>query len=90
MDLPQEVVCINDRDRPEVIPTSKWIKVGQTYTVIRIVKMAIQGGYGVQLKEIDLSDCQPYQFFAAYRFAPLPDSTLKEAMEILETKEESR
>jgi hypothetical protein len=90
MDLPQEVICINDQDRPNEIPLSKWVKKGKVYTVIRIVKMVIQGGYGVQLEEIDLSDCYPYQFFGAYRFTPLHEEPLKEALDVLETPVESK
>lgn len=52
--------------------------------------MVIQGGYGVQLEEIDLSDCYPYQFFGAYRFAPLHEAPLKEALEVLETPVDSK
>ena len=90
MNLPQEVICINDKDRPNEIPLSKWVKKGKTYTVIRFAKMAIQGGYGVQLQEIDLSDCRPYDFFGAHRFAPLHDGPLNEALEVLETPVESK
>lgn len=90
MKTPFEVVAINDKDRPNEIPLSKWIKAGKTYTVIRIAKMAIQGGYGVQLEEIDLSDCRPYDFFGAHRFAPLHDGPLKEALDVLETPVDSK
>lgn len=90
MKVPQEVICINDKDRPNEIPLSKWVKTGKTYTVIHIAKMAIQGGYGVQLQEIDLSDCSPYNFFGAHRFAPLHEAPLKEALEVLESPVESK
>lgn len=67
-----KVVCIDDSNRPDGIPTSKWIKKGVTYTVIDVKKLTIQGGIlGYKLEEINLDDCFPYQFFAANRFALL-------------------
>lgn len=89
MKLPQEVICINDQDRPNEIPLSKWVKKGKTYTVVRIVSMVVQGGYGVELQEIDLSDCSPYNFFGSHRFAPLEEAPLQEALEVLKIPENS-
>jgi hypothetical protein len=67
---PFEVICINDQNRPDGIPTSKWIKKGNPYTVVEVAKLIVQGGIiGFKLAEIDLSDCAPYQFFDSSRFA---------------------
>jgi len=85
-----KVICIDDSNRPDGIPTSKWIKKGNTYTVIEITKMLVQGGLlGFKLEEVNIDDCFPYQYFAARRFGiPLPgqgwveeelDRLLKEA-----------
>lgn len=65
-----KVMCINDKDRPESIPTSKWIKEKEIYTVIEVSKMLIQGGQlGFKLREVNIDDCFPYQYFSAKRFA---------------------
>lgn len=65
-----KVVCIDDSNRPDGIPTSKWVKKGSIYTVIQIMKMRMQGGMlGFKLDEINLDEYFPYQYFAANRFA---------------------
>lgn len=67
-----KLICINDSDRPNDIPMSKWIKKGNHYTAIKFNKMNMQGGaLGVQIEEIDLSDCFPHTHFLASRFIPL-------------------
>jgi hypothetical protein len=66
---PFKVLCINSANKPDGIPTSKWITKGQEYTVIEVSKMRIQGNLlGYKLAEIDLDSCFPYQYFAANRF----------------------
>ena len=68
------VECIDDSNRPNDIPTSKWVKKGEKYTVIRAANLQMQNGMlGFQLEEIDLSGCAPYQFFSANRFKPLDE-----------------
>jgi hypothetical protein len=67
-----KLICINDSDRPNDIPMSKWIKKGNHYTAIKFNKMNMQGGaLGVQIEEVDLSDCFPHTHFLASRFIPL-------------------
>lgn len=66
------VLCINDKDYPSEIPVSKRAVKGQEYTITKIDKLLGMGGImGVQLAEIDLSDCAPFLYFAASRFAPI-------------------
>lgn len=66
---PFKVVCIDDSNRPDGIPTSKWVKKGEWYTVIHVAKLLIQGGkLGFKLAELNIDSCFPYQFFAANRF----------------------
>lgn len=82
-----KVICINDADRPDGIPLSKWIKKGDTYTVIEVSHMRMQGGkLGFKLAEIDLDSCFPYQYFSATRFAIPTDPNQKDqwAEEVLE------
>jgi len=70
------VVCVDDSARPESIPTNKWPKKGETYNVIDVKKMLVQGGkLGFKLEEINIDDCFPYQFFSANRFAVLVTET---------------
>jgi hypothetical protein len=80
-----KVICINDKDRPNVIPTSKWVKKDEWYTVTKLMKCNVQGGLlGFQLAEIDLKGCcSPYEYFAVHRFGiPIPeDGILNEVVE---------
>jgi hypothetical protein len=91
---PFKVICINDSARPDGIPTSKWIKKGQSYTVTSVTKLLIQDGkLGFKLAELNIDDCFPYQFFAAERFGiPVPDQWADAYLEKLlqEAKEESQ
>jgi len=84
-----KLICINDSDRPNEIPLSKWIKKGNQYTAIKFNKMNMQGGIlGVQLEEIDLSDCFPHTHFLASRFVPLEPLKEKENENVEELEEE--
>jgi len=75
-----KVVCINDSDKPEDIPSSKWVKKDQIYTVIEVSKMRMQGNLlGYKLAEIDLDSCFPYQYFAANRFGIIVDQFVEDA-----------
>lgn len=71
MKLPFKVICIHDEERPNDIPTSKWIVKGKEYTVITVERMHMQGNaLGYELDEIDLTECCfPYTRFGAWRFA---------------------
>lgn len=86
-----KVVCIDDKNRPNEIPTSKWVEKGKEYTVIKADYMNMQNQLlGYQLAEIDLSSCVPYLYFAASRFAiiePDKEEEIENAKE-LEVEEE--
>jgi len=78
-----KVICINDQHRPNEVPTSRWVKKGNTYHIVEISKLNAQGGlHGCKLAEIDNDDLVPYQFFRLDRFA-LP-ITKEERDQILE------
>ena len=67
--LPFKAVCIDAKNRPDGIPTSKWLEEGKTYTVIKVAKLMVQGGMlGFKLEELNIDEYFPYQFFAANRF----------------------
>lgn len=78
------VICINDSDKPNDIPLSKWVKKDEVYTVIEIARLNMQAGMlGFKLEEINLDDCFPYRYFAASRFAPLAPTKREWAEEVL-------
>lgn len=83
-----KAICIDSSNKPTKIPIEQWIKEGETYTIIKIIKMGLQDGkYGVLLKEVQMSaDCFPYEYYDADRFLPLDiltevreEETVKEA-----------
>lgn len=80
-----KVICINDQHRPAEFPANKWIKEGQPYTVVKVLNMAIQGGLGFVLEEIDMNGCEPYVSFGAWRFGipqEQPEEELTEELEL--------
>lgn len=81
-----KVICIDDSNKPLDIPEHKWIKKDQTYTISRVVRLNLQNNeFGVELEEIDLSDCFPYNYFLLKRFALLEPENL---LELFKEKEE--
>lgn len=76
------VICNDDTGRPDEIPTSKWVKKGEAYTVIDAIKCMSQPGQPLAyvLAEIDLSGYGAYKGFAASRFSipELDDVILRE------------
>lgn len=74
-----KVLCIDDRNRPEEVPATHWVKKGEEYNIIRVCKLNIQGLLGVQLAEIDLSPFEPYIYFDSARFVPF-DYTLSDLL----------
>ena len=83
--MEKNCICINDKDFPSEIPTSKRPVKGKKYTIIKMDKLLGHGSImGVQLEEIDLSDCAPYLYFAANRFAPIIDAPINEIEEFEE------
>jgi len=66
-----KVTCINDSNRPNEIPESRWVKKGVEYTVVQVDKLNAQGGlYGYKLAELNIDDLAPYQYFDSNRFSP--------------------
>ena len=68
-----KAICIDSSNKPAKVPIEQWVKEGETYTIIKIVKMGLQDvRYGVLLKEVQMSaDCFPYEYYDAERFIPL-------------------
>ena len=70
-----KMVCIDSSNKPVKVPVEQWIKEGEVYTVIKVVRMGLQDNkYGVLLKEVQMSaDCFPYEYYDADRFIPLEE-----------------
>lgn len=63
-------ICIDDKNRPKEIPQELWIKFGTNYTITHVFKQINQNNIkGVELAEIDISNCKPYNSFRLSRFA---------------------
>ena len=81
LSVPFEVICIDDKNRPVEIPSSKWPVKGQKYTVIGVAPSPMNGVLGFQLEELVLGDdCFPYGCFNTKRFG-LPVQEKKDAIE---------
>ena len=85
-----KVVCIDDSNKPLDIPEHKWVKKDNVYTIAKIVQLNLQKNtLGVELEEIDLKDCFPYEYFLANRFAPIqPEKSFEEEAKKSEELEE--
>ena len=70
MEMIVECICINNENRPEVIPINKWLKKGNAYTIIFTVLVLPQRQIGVHLSEIEFTEKElPYEYFLLSRFA---------------------
>lgn len=62
--------CIDNSGKPENIPQSKWVKLGEkyhiTYTVICLPQNVL--AFSIYEKPLDKS-CYPYEYFISTRFA---------------------
>lgn len=75
------VTCINDSNRPNEVPLSRWVKKGEEYTIVKIDKMVQQGGIGgVKLEELNNDDLYPWSYFNINRFT-FSQKQLDEAIE---------
>lgn len=71
-------ICVDDSSRPNEIPTSKWIKKGNEYTILYTTLVLPQKELGVHLSEINLTENElPYEYFLAKRFSFTPEELMK-------------
>jgi hypothetical protein len=71
-------LCVNDKNKPKKIPSDKWVKEGEEYTIIFASIVLPQKELAFQLEEIDLDEsCSPYTYFSASRFALTDDGVLQ-------------
>lgn len=73
-----KVKCIDDKNKPAIIPDDLFVKEGESYTLIHIYKQVNQNNIlGAVLKELDISAYIPYNCFRldrfAYRIEDLPE-----------------
>jgi hypothetical protein len=66
-----KVICVNDRNKPDRVLSSEWIKEGEIYNVREVVRLGLQPGkFGYILEEVQLSKASfPYESYNAERFA---------------------
>lgn len=63
-------ICLDDKNRPSEIPVEKWPIKDKVYHITWIYNQMNQPGIkGVELKEFDISMCDPYNSFRLNRFA---------------------
>lgn len=63
-------ICIDDSNRPNELPVTKWPKMGQEYHIIYTVTVLPQNEIAVTLSEIELTENElPYEYFLLKRFA---------------------
>ena len=73
-----KVICIDDKNRPDGIPISQWVKKNDEYTVIKADFLNAQNRVlGFKLEEKNIDSCFPYQYFAANRFRPKTEDDVK-------------
>lgn len=72
-----EVLCIDDKRRPDHIPAEKWIVEGEIYRVNFITHVLPQNLLALSLYEKPLGEeFFPYEYFASERFL-VPGSQAK-------------
>lgn len=62
-------ICINAKNKPDTIPDKQWINEGSMYHITFIYYHTVQGIQGVELKEVNLNGCDPYESYRLDRFA---------------------
>ncbi len=64
-----KAICIDDTKKPKEIPSDKWVKNGELYTITHLYKQLNQNNIkGVELAEFDISMCKPYNCYRLSRF----------------------
>lgn len=74
------VICIDNKNKPSIIPQSSWVKEEIEYTVIRVLTSLNENSKNVLMFDIaekDISMYAPYGYFRATRFAVHQDDIEK-------------
>jgi hypothetical protein len=72
-----ECICLDAKNKPEIIPDSLWIVEGQKYNITYIWWMINQGLQGCDLAELNISAYVPYNCFRLDRFGFTEENLLK-------------
>lgn len=76
-------ICINDKDKPNEVPSSKWVIKDNIYHITEISNHPLQGGiHGCKLQEVNLNGCSPIEYYKLSRFAIFEDD-LDKFLELL-------
>jgi len=73
-----KVICVNDKFKPDEIPSNLWVKKDEVYTVVDakyLLKQHMSVGY--KLAELNLPEDCIYQYFIANRFKPVDQDDLE-------------
>lgn len=73
-----EVVCIDDKNKPEEIPARFWIREGEKVHITLVTFHPLQDGgiQGCELyeKPLPMEYCAPYNYWKLSRFAISPEN----------------
>lgn len=62
-------ICIDAKNKPKEIPLNMWSSEGIEYHIIHVYYLRSQGIQGVELEEVKLKNCDPYNSYRITRFA---------------------
>jgi hypothetical protein len=83
-----ECKCINDKNKPSIIPSSKWLTLGNIYNVTHIGTTVGGFSIAVTLKEISLGkEYYPYEGFNINRFV-FREEDIPKLIELMESCKE--
>lgn len=80
-----KLICLNDSHKPEDISSNNWIKKGEIYTLVKVIKSKLSGDLAAVLEEISPNN-PLYNGYNIKRFVPVvPVEDLeKELQELIE------
>lgn len=79
-----EAICIDASNKPNDIPSNKWLVEGEIYHIIYTVTVLPQRKLAFHLAEIDLDEsCHPYEYFLSTRFA-IHEDDIKALAQLIE------
>ena len=66
-----QVVCINDEDKPNVIPQEMWVEKYCIYTIMDVAWLTKNKTAGLKFAEVELECCGEFEYYDMTRFIPL-------------------
>lgn len=78
-----ECICIDAKNRPSEVPLNMWISEGIQYTIVHIYRLSLQNNIlAVELEEVKIKGCEPYEFYRLDRFA-FTEESFKKLIELM-------